>query len=262
MSDGQECSVVYLVGAGPGAADLITLRGYRLLMSCDALVYDHLVAPGLVEECPAAIKVYVGKVAGKHARPQPAINQLLIDFATDPNGPRRIVRLKGGDPFVFGRGGEEVLACTERGIRCEVVPGVTAGTAAPAAVGVPVTHREFTRGVTFITGHAKGQGRLDLPWKALVDSGLTLVFFMGVATLECISDNLVRHGMAPTTPTLVVQEGTMPSQRHVVAPLASITKRVREAGLQSPSIIVVGDVVSLALTQSDCRFLHVASTQE
>ncbi|MCL2823636.1 MAG: uroporphyrinogen-III C-methyltransferase [Polyangiaceae bacterium] len=238
--------IVYLVGAGPGAADLITVRGYRLVMGCDALVYDHLVDASLVEECPAKTKIYVGKEPGKHAMLQSQINEVLIDLATRPDGPSRIVRLKGGDPYVFGRGGEEATACAERGIPCSVVPGVTAGVAAPAAVGVPVTHRELTRGVTFVSGHYRA-GALDLPWKELASSGLTLVFFMGMASLRRIAEELISHGQDPLTPVVVIQEATTQRQRHVVADLASVARVVRECGMRAPSVLVVGEVAGLAL---------------
>jgi len=215
-------------------------------MSCDALVYDHLVAADLVEKSPAKTKIYVGKVAGQHAMPQDKINALLVDLATRPGGPGHIVRLKGGDPFVFGRGGEEAFACLEVGVPFSIVPGVTAGIAAPAAVGVPLTHRDFTRGVMFLTGHARGDGELALPWSALASSRFTLVFFMGVSTIERISEQLIRHGLEPHTPALVIQEATTPSQRHVAADLRHIADVVRTAGIKAPALFVVGQVASLA----------------
>jgi|APMed6443717190_1056831.scaffolds.fasta_scaffold00345_3 uroporphyrin-III C-methyltransferase len=250
MSGREVPGVVHLVGAGPGAADLITVRGYRLVMSCDALVYDHLVAADLVEASPAKTKIYVGKVAGQHAMPQAKINALLVDLATREGGPSHIVRLKGGDPFVFGRGGEEAFACLEKGIPFSVVPGVSSGIAAPAAVGVPLTHRDFTRGVMFITGHARGDGDLALPWDALAGSRFTLVFFMGVSTIERIAKELIAHGLEPSTPALVVQEATTPSQRHVTAELSEVASAVQAAGIKAPALLVVGQVAGLA-TQLD-----------
>lgn len=246
MTGREVPGVVHLVGAGPGAADLITVRGYRLVMSCDALVYDHLVAADLVESSPAKTKIYVGKVAGQHAMPQQKINDLLVDLATRPGGPEHIVRLKGGDPFVFGRGGEEAFACLEVGVPFSIVPGVSSGIAAPAAVGVPLTHRDFTRGVMFITGHARGDGDLALPWDALAASRFTLVFFMGVSTIDRIAQELIAHGLEATTPALVVQEATTPSQRHVTADLSGIAGAVRSAGIKAPALLVVGQVASLA----------------
>lgn len=246
MTERRVPGVVHLVGAGPGAADLITVRGYRLVMSCDALVYDHLVAAELVEASPAKTKIYVGKVAGQHAMPQEKINALLVDLARRPGGPEHIVRLKGGDPFVFGRGGEEAFACLEVGIPFSIVPGVTSGVAAPAAVGVPLTHRDFTRGVMFVTGHARGDGDLALPWDALATSRFTLVFFMGVSTIARIAKELTAHGLEPETPALVVQEATTPSQRHVAAPLSEIAHAVKTSGIKAPALFVVGQVASLA----------------
>jgi uroporphyrin-III C-methyltransferase len=215
-------------------------------MSCDALVYDHLVAAELVEASPAKIKIYVGKVAGQHAMPQSKINALLVDLATRPEGPAHIVRLKGGDPFVFGRGGEEALSCLEVGVPFAIVPGVTSGVAGPAAVGVPLTHRDFTRGVMFVTGHARGDGELDLPWQSLVVGRFTLVFYMGVSTIGRICEQLVRAGMDGATPALVVQEATTPSQRHVRADVATIADVVRSAGIKAPAVFLVGQVASLA----------------
>lgn len=237
---------VVLVGAGPGAADLITLRGWRQLLSCDALVYDHLVASELVEACPAPIKVYVGKVAGQHAMPQPQINALLVELASDPARPRTVVRLKGGDPFLFGRGGEEALACAKAGIACEVISGVTAGIAAPAAAGVPVTHRDYTKGVVFVTGHIQGDGALDLPWEALATSGLTVVFFMAVSTAGRVAEHLMSAGMNPATPALVVQEGTTARQRSVQTTLSTLGEAVLRSGITAPAILVVGQVASMA----------------
>ena len=238
--------VVHLVGAGPGAADLITMRGHRLVMSCDALVYDHLVDGELVESSPAKIKIYAGKKAGQHVMAQASINDLLVDLATRLGGPQRIVRLKGGDPFVFGRGGEEALACVRHGIPVSVVPGVSAGMAAPAMVGVPLTHRGMSRGVTFVTGHTHDGGALDLPWKELVASGFTLVFFMAVATLGRIADQLIKHGMDPTTPAVVVQEATSSSQGRVVADVSHVALEAKQRGIRAPAVVVVGGVVSIA----------------
>ncbi len=259
MTERRVPGVVHLVGAGPGAADLITVRGYRLVMSCDALIYDHLVAAELVESSPAKKKIYVGKVAGKHAMPQDKINSLLVSLATRPEGPESIVRLKGGDPFVFGRGGEEAFACLDVGVPFSIVPGVTSGVAAPAAVGVPLTHRDFTRGVMFVTGHARGDGDLALPWSALADSHFTLVFFMGVSTIERISKQLIDHGADASTPALVVQEATTASQRHVQGDLSNIAGMVRSSGIKAPALFVVGQVASLAPTL-ECKSASISAS--
>lgn len=243
--DNLTSSVVYLVGAGPGDPDLITVKGLDLLDRCDVLLYDSLVPAEIVDRCRAPEQIYVGKTAGGHAMRQEEITALLIELATAGGPPRRIVRLKGGDPYVFGRGGEEAIACIEAGVHVEVVPGVTSGVAAAAYAGVPVTHRAISRGVTFVTGHAARGGVPDLPWRELARSGFTTVFYMGLGTLPAIVDQLRSHGMDPATPAMTVQEGTLPGQRQVVATLGTLVERVREAGLRPPALTVVGDVVGL-----------------
>ncbi|NOZ87352.1 MAG: uroporphyrinogen-III C-methyltransferase [Deltaproteobacteria bacterium] len=247
MSEQRKTSAtVYLVGAGPGDPDLITMRGYDLLTSCDALVYDSLAAPEMIRMCPAQMKFYAGKTGGGHAMTQEEINKLLVDLATRPNGPERIVRLKGGDPYVFGRGAEEALACMEAGVPFEVVPGVSAGMGAAAYAGVPVTHRGLSRGVTLVTGHSLSGGARDLPWKQLATSGLTLVFYMGVKHLAEIVELLVENGMPENTPAIVVQEGTTPGQRCVSGPVIEIGRLAVEAGIRPPAVTIVGSVVSMA----------------
>jgi uroporphyrinogen III methyltransferase / synthase len=240
-----ECSVVYLVGAGPGDPELITVKGLDLLEHCDVLLYDSLVPAEIVDRCRAPEQIYVGKTSGGHALGQDEITALLIELAAAPGPPRSIVRLKGGDPYVFGRGGEEALACVAAGVHVEVVPGVTSGVAAAAYAGVPVTHRSISRGVTFITGHAAKGGVPDLPWAELAGSGLTLVFYMGVGTLPTIVEQLTGHGLDPATPAMTVQEGTLPGQRQVVATVATLVERVKETGIRPPSVTVIGDVVGL-----------------
>ena len=255
MSHRDGPGVVHLVGAGPGAADLITVRGHRLVMTCDALVYDHLVDAELVNVSPAKIKINVGKKPGQHNIRQSSINDVLVDLATRPFGPRRIVRLKGGDPFLFGRGGEEVIACLSRGIPVSVVPGVSAGVAGPAAAGIPLTHRDFTRGAVLVTGHTHDGGALDLPWKELASTGFTLVFFMGVATLSRITAKLIEHGLAPKTPSVVVQEATTPSQKVVIADVSTIAEAAANAGIRAPAVLVVGQVAGMAqMGRRDVRF--------
>lgn len=246
-------STVYLVGAGPGDPDLITVKGLDLLERCDVLIHDSLVPPELVARCPAPERHYVGKTAGGHALTQTEITDLLVELATAEGPPRTIVRLKGGDPYVFGRGGEEALACRERGVAVEVVPGVTAGVAAPAYSGVPVTHRSVSRGVIFVTGHQVKGGIPDLPWAELARSGLTLVFYMGVATLPTIAEELLRNGLDPATPAMTIQEGTMPGQRSVAGTLADLPGRVAEARIRPPAITVVGQVAALADQLSEQR---------
>ncbi len=243
---GANFSRVFLVGAGPGDPDLITVKGLDLLERCDVLVYDSLVPPELIERSPAAEKHYVGKTLGGHAMPQDEITSLLVRLAKAPGPPRTIVRLKGGDPYVFGRGGEEAITCARAGIPVEVVPGVTAGIAALAYAGVPVTHRGLSKGVVLLTGHKARGGLPDLPWRGLVDSGLSLVFYMGVTTLSSIARKLILHGMDPDTPAITVQEGTLPGQRQVTGPLHAIARLVTEHGIRPPAITAVGSVAGLS----------------
>ncbi len=241
-----EPKTVYLVGAGPGDPDLITVRGAQLCQTCDVLVYDSLVPQELVSSSPAAEKIYVGKTDGGHTMSQEEITDLLVDLATRPDGPRRIVRLKGGDPYVFGRGGEEALACQRAGVPFEVVPGVTAGVAAPAYAGVPVTHRMISRGVIFFTGHlAKGNVE-HLPWQQLAQSGFTLVSYMGVKTVERITEQLMAGGLDPATPAMMVQEGTTPGQRSVTGTVETLAELAKKAEIRPPAVTVIGKVVSLA----------------
>jgi len=241
----QQPSTIYLVGAGPGDPDLITVKGLDLVERCEVLVYDSLVSAELVLRCPATEKHYVGKTAGGHAVPQDQITDLLVKLATAPGPPRTIVRLKGGDPYVFGRGGEEALACVRAGIPVEVVPGVPAGIAVPAYAGVPVTHRDLSSGVTFITGHQARDRALDLPWAQLVGSRLTLVFYMAVSSLPVIAEQLLAHGMAADTPALVVQEGTLPGQRQVEGRLDEIVTLAESASIRPPALVVIGAVAAL-----------------
>jgi uroporphyrin-III C-methyltransferase len=221
---------VFLVGAGPGDPGLITARGLDLIRSCDVLVYDRLVCDELVAEAPAdAIRI------GRERMEQDEIHRLLVLY-----GSRRldVVRLKGGDPFVFGRGGEEALALAEAGIPFEVVPGVSALTAVPAAAGIPVTHRGVSSQVTI----ANGQGRLD--FAALARAGGTLVLFMGLARLREIASGLVEHGLDPETPAAVISSGTTAEQEAVTATIATVADAAKS--VRSPALIVVGDVISLS----------------
>ena len=233
---------VYLVGAGPGDPGLFTLRGRELLERCDAIVYDALADARIVDMArPDARRLYAGKRAGAHALSQEEINRLLIDLGRQENC---VVRLKGGDPFVFGRGGEEALALTAAGVEFEVVPGVSAAHAVPAYAGIPVTHRGLAAQVTFVTGHEdpeRPESALD--WSALAAFRGTLVFLMGVRTLAANAARLVEHGMSPLTPAAVISNGSLPSQRTVVAPLGEIADAA--AGLPPPAIALVGEVVTL-----------------
>jgi len=235
---------VFLVGAGPGDPELITLRGREVLASSDVVVYDRLVAPGLLGYAPAsAERLYVGKAPGRSAHSQEDINRILIDRA---RAGKVVCRLKGGDPFVFGRGGEEALALAEAGIEFEVVPGVTAGLAGPAYAGIPVTHRGLASSVTLVTGHedpTKPVAQVD--WAALAKTGGTIVVYMGVGRMEEIASLLIAGGLPPTTPAAVVASGTLPGQGSVVAHLDAIAERAEQARLRAPAVLVVGKVAKL-----------------
>jgi uroporphyrinogen III methyltransferase/synthase len=236
---------VYLVGAGPGDPGLLTLRGAELLATCDDVVVDALANPQLLSHCRAGVQRHdVGKRAGQHSATQAGINELLIRLAREN---RSVVRLKGGDPFVFGRGGEEAEALRDAGVPFEVVPGVTSAIAAPAAAGIPVTHRDWAGHVTIVTGHEREgeEGRIDYaPLAALLPEG-TLVFLMGARGLPRIVAGLLDAGADPATPAAAVQWGTDPRQRSVSAPLHHITGAVRDAGMGSPMVTVVGRVAAL-----------------
>ena len=233
---------VYLVGGGPGDPRLITVRGRQVLAGADVVFYDALVPAELLRSAPRAEPVFVGKRGGQGAAAQDDIIRRLIDAA---KAGRTVVRLKGGDPFVFGRGGEEALALAAAGIDFEVVPGVTAGVAAPAAAGIPVTQRGVASAVAFVTGHEDPtKGQSDLDYDALARVG-TLVFYMGLKRLGEIADRLIAAGMKPDTPAATIMNGTLPSQRTVTAPLAEIADAVAEAGLAAPAVTVVGPVAAL-----------------
>jgi len=249
--------IVYLVGAGPGDPGLLTVRGAELLRSADVVVYDFLSNPQLLRHCPGAQAIYVGKKAAEHSMGQEQINALLVEQAKSG---KRVVRLKGGDPFVFGRGGEECEALAAAGVAFEVVPGVTAAVAAPAYAGIPVTHRDFNSSFTLVTGHEKeddyrdGEARSrvpgaasDLDWAALARLPC-LAFYMGVKSLPSICQKLIEHGMPPQTPAATIQWGTTPRQRTVAGTLLDLPRRVAEAGLGPPAVTIVGRVVSLRQT--------------
>jgi uroporphyrin-III C-methyltransferase len=238
---------VYLIGAGPGAADLLTLRAVRTLAAADVVLVDELVAGEVLEHVrPGARIVRVGKRAGCRSTPQAFIQRLAARYARQG---RAVARLKGGDPFVFGRGGEEIEYLRAQGVTVEVIPGVTAGTAVPATLGIPVTHRAFTHGVTFVTGHTRDDAGPD--WGALAASGTTLVIYMGLRRLGAIVRALLAAGMDPATPAAAIAHGTLAHQREVVSTLAGLPAEVAFARLEAPALIVVGEVVSLAAIARD-----------
>jgi uroporphyrinogen III methyltransferase/synthase len=236
--------LIYLVGSGPGDPGLFTLKGMRCMQEADAVVYDRL-APGalLGYARPEAEKIYVGKKPGDPTMSQEEINDLLVEKG---RAGMTVVRLKGGDPYIFGRGGEEALALKEAGLPFEVVPGVTSGVAAPAYAGMPVTHRNVATSVAFVTGHEDPtKGTEDVDWAKLANGADTLVLYMGVGRLEEISTEIIAAGRDPDTPVACVRWGTVPEQRTITGTLDDIADRVAEAALKPPAIIVVGDVVAL-----------------
>ena len=234
---------VYIVGAGPGAADLLTLRAAKLLgETAEIVLTDELVSPEVLALVrPQARVLRVGKRGGRASTPQGFIHRLMVRYARQG---KVVLRLKGGDPFVFGRGGEELEALAEAGIEAEVVPGLTAGISVPASIGIPVTHRDHTHGVTLVTA-TSGDGT-GPDWHALSRGGTTLVIYMGLARLLNIVARLIASGMPPTTPAAAISCGTLPQQREVVGTLADLPARVAAEGLDSPTIIVVGTVAALA----------------
>lgn len=233
---------VYLIGSGPGDLDLLTLRAARLIGEADALVYDHLIPQGVLDLVRAdAEKIYVGKETSKHTVPQDELNLLLVRLAREG---KKVVRLKGGDPFIFGRGGEEIETLFDFGIPFEVVPGVTAAAGCAAYAGIPLTHRDHAQTVTFATGHLK-DGTINLDWPALARLRQTVVFYMGVGGIDEICRQMIAHGLPDSHPAAVVQNGTTRHQRVLTADLASLPDKVKAAGIRSPALIIVGTVVSL-----------------
>jgi uroporphyrin-III C-methyltransferase len=237
---------VYLVGAGPGAADLLTLRAARVLAHADVVLVDALVDAQTLLHCRAGARIIrVGKRAGCRSTPQAFIQRLLWRYARQG---RRVVRLKGGDPFVFGRGGEEADFLRARGIEVEIVPGLTAGIAVPGVLGIPLTHRSEARGVTFLTGHASDDAEPD--WRALVASGTTLVIYMGLRRLDRIASALLAAGLSAATPVAVIAHGSLPTERRVFASIGSIAVEAAAAAIDSPALIVIGRVAARAHRQA------------
>ena len=240
---------VYLIGAGPGDPELLTLKAVRALARADIVMIDDLVDRRVLEFAPAARVIEVGKRGGCKSTPQAFIERLMVRLAQRGN---IVARVKGGDPFVFGRGGEEALALAQAGIVCEVIPGITAGIGVPAALGIPVTHRGMARGVTFVTGHTRDGSGPD--WAALARTDTTLVIYMGMQRVAEITAALQAAGMDAATPAAVIQQGTTELQRHVIATVANLAEAARAAALGSPALIVIGEVVGLARTAEQAAF--------
>lgn len=233
---------VYLVGAGPGDPGLMTVRGLQLLRGAEVVVYDKLVNPVLLEEVSNnAERIFVGKQAGRHCIAQSEINEVLINYA---QGGYEVVRLKGGDPFVFGRGGEEAEALVDAGVPFEIVPGVSSAMAVPAYAGIPLTHRKFASSFTVVTGHEASKPHSSVDWAKLATAGDTLVILMGLHNLSMIAAKLIEHGRSKDTPAAVIRQGTTAEQETVIGTLADIADK--SAFLGAPALIVVGEVVQLA----------------
>lgn len=233
---------VYLVGAGPGDPELLTLKALRLMQQADVVIYDRLVSPAIMELCRRdATKIYVGKARSNHAVPQEGINALLVEYASKG---QRVCRLKGGDPFIFGRGGEEIQELFAAGVPFQVVPGITAASGCSAYAGIPLTHRDYAQSVRFLTGHLK-EGSPELPWDELVYQNQTLVLYMGLVGLEKICEKLIEHDQRPDMPVALISKGTTPEQKVVVGTLADIASKVEENHIQAPTLTIIGDVVSL-----------------
>ncbi len=233
---------VYLVGAGPGDPDLMTFRALRLMQQADVVVYDRLVAEPILQMTRRdAQRIYVGKERNHHAMRQEEINRLLADLAKDGH---RVLRLKGGDPFIFGRGGEEIDTLAAEGVPFQVIPGITAASGCAAYAGIPLTHREYAQSVTFVTGHLK-DGTINLNWSALAQPNQTVVFYMGLVGLPVIVERLIAHGVAPEMPIALIQQGTTHLQRVYTGTLATILNVVEADPPQPPTLIIVGKVVTL-----------------
>ncbi len=233
---------VYLVGAGPGDPDLLTFKAYRLMQKAEIVLYDRLVAPAIVDLCRAdAERIYVGKARSDHALPQQEINQLLLQHA---RAGKRVLRLKGGDPFIFGRGGEEIEQLAEHGVPFQVVPGITAASGCASYAGIPLTHRDYAQSVRFVTGHLQ-DGTTDLNWNELVSPQQTLVFYMSLTGLPTICRQLMAHGRAGSTPVALIEQGTTSNQRVFCGQLDNFVAIIAAAKPRAPTLLIVGEVVKL-----------------
>lgn len=237
---------VFIVGAGPGDPDLLTRKAERALRQADVVVYDRLVSDEILDLLPAgATRIFAGKAARNHHMPQQEINELLVSLAKSG---KRVVRLKGGDPFVFGRGSEEAEELAKDGVPFEVVPGITASMGCTAYAGIPLTHRGLATGFKVVTGHRKEGHDLDLDWPTLADPNTTLVIYMGLTNVKLITEQLIAHGLPADTPAAAIQNGTTPRQRTILTRLHGLPDCVEKAQLKAPTLLVIGQVVQLAKT--------------
>ncbi|MFN2309355.1 MAG: uroporphyrinogen-III C-methyltransferase [Gammaproteobacteria bacterium] len=242
----SEAACIYLVGAGPGDPDLLTRKAYRLLQEADVVVYDRLVSPEILDLIPAGTsRIFVGKAAGNHHMDQDAINELLSGLARRA---RKVVRLKGGDPLIFGRGSEEALHLARNGVRFEIVPGITAASACTTYAGIPLTHRGLAGSVRFVAGHCRADQPLALDWNGLADPDTTLVIYMGLANLAEIQQQLIAAGLAPDTPAALIENGSSARQRRLLTRLDALAVTAQTQAVTSPALAVVGRVVALAGT--------------
>jgi len=237
-------SCVYLVGAGPGDPGLLTVKALELIQSADVVVYDRLVTSEILSLIPRDVtRIYVGKKSGRHLIPQDEINALLVRLA---GSHIKIVRLKGGDPFLFGRGGEEALYLARHGVTFEIVPGITSASACSAYAGIPLTHRGIARGVQFVTGHCRADEPLDLDWPSLASEDMTLAVYMGLVNVQEIASRLIDAGRRPSTPVAIIENGSTADQRSVMTTLVDLPDAVIRESVEAPAMIVIGSVVSLA----------------